>query len=124
VVVGQSVVKIEGGKLLVLRRAITLVLVKEREMTGEGQDRRRCERVPLARSGNYVLESGRYYPCEIENVSATGMLVRGVARGHFGEWVVAHVDKLGCVEGVIVRSTDGGFAIERARSRSERQSGT
>jgi hypothetical protein len=93
-------------------------------LTGEGEDRRRCERVPLARSGNYVLESARYYPCEIENVSATGMLVRGVPRGHFGEWVVAHVDKLGCVEGVIVRSTDGGFAIERARPRSKAQSGT
>jgi hypothetical protein len=56
------------------------------------------------------------------------MLVRGVPRGHFGEhfgeWVVAHVDKLGCVEGVIVRSTDGGFAIERARPRSKPQSGT
>jgi hypothetical protein len=60
-------------------------------MTGEGEDRRRCERVPLAQSGNYILESGRYYPCEIENVSATGMLVRGVPRGHFGEWVVTHV---------------------------------
>ena len=97
-------------------------------MTEEGEDRRRCERVPLARSGNYILESGRYYPCEIENVSETGMLVRGVPRGHFGEhfgeWVVAHVDKLGCVEGVIVRSTDGGFAIERARPRSKPQSGT
>jgi hypothetical protein len=93
-------------------------------LTGEGEDRRRCERVPLARFGNYILESGRYYPCEIENVSATGMLVKGIPRGHFGEWVVTHVDKLGCVEGVIVRSTDGGFAIERVRPRSKLQSGS
>ena len=88
-------------------------------MTGEEENRRRSERVPLAQSGNYVLESGRYYPCEIENVSETGMFVRGVPRGHFGEWVVAHVDKLGCVEGVVVRNVDGGFAIERARPRSK-----
>ena len=92
-------------------------------MTDEGDDRRRSERVPSTRSGNYILEGGRYYPCEIEDLSETGMLVRGVPRGRFGEWVVAHVDKLGCVEGVVVRSTEGGFAIERARPRSKRQSG-
>ena len=73
--VEQSVVKSKAASSSFSGEHITLVFGKEREMTEEGEDRRRCERVPLARSGNYILESGRYYPCEIENVSATGMRV-------------------------------------------------
>ena len=68
----------------------------------------------LALSGHYVLESGCNYPCQTENVSATGILLRGFPGGDLGEWVVAYLSELGRLEGTIVRSEDTCFAFEIA----------
>ena len=83
-------------------------------MFGEKDERRRMRRLPLALSGHYRVESGADYACETENVSATGILIRGSGGGGVGEWVIAHLDELGRVEGVVVRSAEDAFALEIA----------
>ena len=83
-------------------------------MTQQREERRRRKRVPLALPGCYMLESGGDYVCQTENVSATGILVRGFPGGDIGEWVVAHLSELGRVEGTVVRSADTWFAYEIA----------
>ncbi len=79
----------------------------------ENEERRRRDRVIVAKPGYCLLEDGRYHLCEIEDISSTGMLVRSASTVHLGEWVVTGSD-LGRVEGVVVRSTDVGFAVEIA----------
>jgi PilZ domain len=83
-------------------------------MFAQKDERRRMRRVPLALRGHYRVESGADYACETENVSATGALVRGAGGADAGEWVIAYLDDLGRVEGVIVRSAEDRFALEIA----------
>ena len=83
-------------------------------MASKEEERRRHERAPVVKPGYCVLEDGRHHLCEIQDVSATGMLVRGGPRRQYGEWVVTG-SELGRVEEVVVRSTDAGFAIEIAK---------
>jgi PilZ domain len=90
-------------------------------MTKPGEESRRRKRVPLALSGHYVLESGCNYPCQTENVSATGILLRGFPGGDLGEWVVVYLSELGRIEGTIVRSEDTCFAFEIAATPSQTQ---
>jgi len=83
------------------------------------EEARRQKRVPSALSGSYILETGGNHTCQIENISATGMLLRGFPRGDCGEWVVAYFNELGRVEGTVVRRTDTGFAFEMAATLGE-----
>jgi hypothetical protein len=81
----------------------------------EKKERRRHKRHPLKFSGRYMLEDGPSdYPCRTENVSATGIFLRGFRVGEVGEWVVTYLDQLGRVEGAIVRTQDSWFAFEIA----------
>ena len=81
----------------------------------EKEERRRYKRLELNLFGHYTLENDADdYPCCTENVSATGLFLRGFPAGRIGSWVVAYLDQLGRVEGTIVRSEDGWFAFEIA----------
>src|SRR5215471_4310197 len=81
----------------------------------EKEERRRDRRLQLNLFGHYTLENeAGDYPCCTENVSATGLFLRGFPAGSVGGLVVAHLDQLGRVEGTIVRSEDGWFAFEIA----------
>jgi hypothetical protein len=68
-----------------------------------------------------MLEDGREHLCKTQNVSATGIAVRGFPPGGIGEWVVANLNELGRVEGIIVRGEDGWFAFEMAAMPSKLQ---
>jgi PilZ domain len=87
----------------------------------EGEERRRHPRAPLPLPGRYMLENGRDYPCRTEDISATGILIRGLLAGDVGEWVVAHLSEIGRVEGTIVRVADGWFAFEISATAGKRQ---
>ena len=89
-------------------------------MAQEEQERRLYNRVSVARPGYCILEDGRYHLCKIDDVSWTGMLVKGVSKAYLGEWVVTG-SELGRVEGVVVRSMNDGFALEIARPANQGQ---
>lgn len=75
-------------------------------------DRRRQKRVPLALRGRYMLANGREYPCITVDVSPAGFSIKGVRPGLLGERVVAYIEDLGRLEGVIVRRKIGWFAVD------------
>jgi hypothetical protein len=79
---------------------------------GAGSERRRHARIPLALRGRYMLEGGREYPCVTRDLSLMGMAIEGVSVGAIGERVIAYLEKLGRIEGKIVRRSEGWFAIE------------
>jgi hypothetical protein len=75
-------------------------------------ERRRYDRVVMTLPGRYLLADGTEFPCEIVEVSSIGVAIRGPLVGDLGERVVAYVQELGRIEGVIVRRAADWFAID------------
>ena len=74
-------------------------------------DRRRNQRMNVHLLGRFMLEDRREYPCQTLNMSPGSVALTTPIVGRVGERVVAYVDHVGRVEGKIVRTFDGGFAM-------------
>jgi hypothetical protein len=61
--------------------------------------------------GRYMLADRREYPCQVINMSPGGMAVIAPVAGNVGERVIAYVDHLGRLEGVVARHFTNGFAM-------------
>lgn len=75
-------------------------------------ERRRYDRVVLTLPGRYMLADGQEFDCEIIDASPVGVAIRGPLPGDLGERVVAYVQELGRIEGVVVRRAADWFAVE------------
>lgn len=75
-------------------------------------ERRRYDRVVLTLPGRYLLSDGQEFDCQIIDVSPVGVAIWGPLVGDLGEHVIAYVQELGRIEGVVVRRADDWFAIE------------
>ncbi|WP_439529850.1 PilZ domain-containing protein [Pannonibacter sp.] len=76
-----------------------------------GTDRRRHQRVRVNILGRFMLENRQEYPCQVVNMSPGGLAMITPVAGRVGEKVVAYLDHIGRVEGVIARDIEGGFAV-------------
>lgn len=74
-------------------------------------DRRNYQRVAINVLGRYMLENHQEFPCHIRNMSPGNLGMTGPALGAIDETVVAYIDHIGRIEGVINRIFDGGFAM-------------
>jgi hypothetical protein len=74
-------------------------------------EHRRDRRVRVTLRGRYMLSDRREYPCRTIDISAGGIAIVGSVRGKIGECVVVYLDRVGRVEGTIVRHFGGGFAL-------------
>jgi hypothetical protein len=74
-------------------------------------ERRRHQRVRVALLGRYMLTSRREYPCQTLDMSPGGLALIAPVPAQPGERVVAYLDHVGRVEGVMVRSIANGFAM-------------
>ena len=84
-------------------------------------ERRRFQRVNIPLLGRYMLESRQEYPCQVVNMSAGDVAVRAPVIGGSGERIVVYVDRLGRVEGKIVRVSSDGFALVLSASPYKRE---
>ena len=75
-------------------------------------ERRRYDRVVLTLPGRYMLADGQEFDCQIIDASPVGVAIRGPLPGDLGERVVAYVQELGRIEGVVVRRAADWFAVE------------
>jgi PilZ domain len=75
------------------------------------QERRRFQRVRLNLLGRYMLSDRREFPCQVVNMSPGGMALVAPVAGTVGERVIAYVDHVGRLEGIIARLLDNGFAM-------------
>jgi hypothetical protein len=87
-------------------------------MSANFADHRRSRRAGLKLRGRYMLSDGGEFPCQTIDVSATGVAVQAYVVANLGERVVAYLDELGRIEGVVVRRGDDWFAIEARTSQS------
>src|SRR5712672_3147541 len=75
------------------------------------EERRRFQRVSVNLLGRYMLADRREFPCQVSNMSPGGMALIAPVAGEVGERVIAYVDHVGRLEGVIARQFQNGFAM-------------
>ncbi len=75
------------------------------------EERRRHQRVRVNLLGRYMLADRREFPCQVTDMSPGGMALIAPIAGQPGERVIAYVDHLGRLEGVIARLFQNGFAM-------------
>ena len=74
-------------------------------------EHRKHQRVKVALLGRYMLSSRREYPCQTLDMSPGGLALIAPVPAQPGERVVAYLDHIGRVEGVMVRPIANGFAM-------------
>lgn len=75
------------------------------------QEQREYRRVTVSIAGRYMLEDRREFPCRTIDFSPDSVSMAVPVRGKVGERVVAYLDYIGRIEGIIIRRTLFGFAL-------------
>src|SRR5712664_556194 len=84
------------------------------------QERRRFQRVRVNLLGRYMLADRREFPCQVTDMSPGGMALIAPVAGQVGERVIAYVDHVGRLEGVVARPLPNGFAMTIAATLRKR----
>ncbi len=80
----------------------------------DNDENRQFRRVEVVVSGRYMLQDRQDYPCQTTDISPGDLFLTGPVKGAVGERVIAYLDHLGRIEGVILRHTTNGFAMSVA----------
>ena len=104
----------ERGKRLLERRM-------HRPLAKIVPERRRHRRVLVTVFGRFMREDKQEYPCQVINMSAGGMAMLAPVTCDVGEHIVAYLDNLGRIEGIVVRAFEGGFAVRILASLYKRE---
>src|SRR3981081_3938400 len=83
-------------------------------------EHRTYQRVKVDLLGRYMLEDRREFPCQVVNMSPGGMAVIAPQCRRLGERVVAYIDHIGRLEGMISRIFPSGFSMNIAASQRKR----
>jgi hypothetical protein len=81
---------------------------------------RKNQRVKVDLLGRYMLEDRREFPCQVVDMSPGGMAVIAPQCGKPGERVVAYIDHVGRLEGIIARIDPSGFSMTISASQRKR----
>lgn len=74
-------------------------------------ERRNFQRVRVKIYGRFMLEDRSEYPCQVLDMSPGNVLLRAERVGQPGEKVIAYIDHIGRIEGVVTRTQEDGFAM-------------
>lgn len=83
-------------------------------------ERRNFQRVRVKVYGRYMLEDRSEHACQVIDMSPGDVAFRGERAGELGEKVIAYLDHIGRIEGVVTRRLDGGFAMTIVASERKR----
>jgi hypothetical protein len=68
-----------------------------------------------------MLADGQEFPCQVTNMSPGGVALMAAICGGPGERVIAYVDHLGRIEGIVARPLSDGFALSITSSMHKRE---
>ncbi len=85
------------------------------------EDRRRNKRYPLALIGRFMRADRHEYPCRLVDISVGGAAFSSPVQLEVGEQVIAYIDEIGGLEGVVSRLFEGGFAMHLRATRHKRE---
>jgi hypothetical protein len=74
-------------------------------------ERRNFQRVQVKIYGRFMLEDRTEHPCQVIDMSPGNVALRTDRVGMPGEKVIAYIDHIGRVEGVVTRTSRDGFAM-------------
>jgi hypothetical protein len=83
-------------------------------------ERRNFSRVRVKVYGRFMLEDRTEHPCQVIDMSPGSASLRTDRSGDPGEKVIAYIDHIGRIEGVITRVLQDGFAITVIASERKR----
>src|SRR6516162_9867563 len=75
------------------------------------EERRRFQRVRVTLVGRYMLPDRREFPCQVIDMSPGGMALITPVVAEKGDRVIAYVDHIGRLEGIVTRHLPNGFAM-------------
>lgn len=84
-------------------------------------DRRRHRRVTVTLLGRFMRANKQEFPCKLVDVSVGGAAIHTPVEVEVGERIVAYFDHIGGIEGHVVRTYPGGFAIELQATQYKRE---
>jgi hypothetical protein len=84
------------------------------------QEKRRHQRVRVSLLGRYMLADRREFPCQTLDMSPGGVSLVAPVAGRPGDRVVAYLDHLGRVEGIVTRVIPNGFSMSVSASGRKR----
>src|SRR4051794_13385733 len=82
-------------------------------------ERRSHPRLRVRLYGRFMLEDRSEHPCQVSDISASGVALRAERHGDPGEKVIVYLDHVGRLEGIVARTLSDGFAL--AINASERK---
>lgn len=96
---------------------------KKEPMLGprSAEDRRRHKRYPLSLIGRFMRTDRHEYACKLIDISIGGAALASPVQLERGEQIIAYIDELGALEGVVSRLFEGGFAMELKATRHKRE---
>ena len=83
-------------------------------------ERRSFQRVRVKVYGRFMLEDRSEHPCQVIDMSPGNVAFRADRAGEPGERVIAYIDHIGRIEGVVTRRLDDGFAMTVIASERKR----
>lgn len=83
-------------------------------------ERRNFQRVRVKVHGRYMLEDRSEHACQVIDMSPGNVALRCARVGVPGERVIAYLDHIGRVEGIVTRRLDDGFAMTIIASERKR----
>ncbi|WP_068085472.1 PilZ domain-containing protein [Polycladidibacter stylochi] len=69
-------------------------------------------RVAVSVLGRFMLEDRQEHPCQAVDITPEQMSLIALQSGRIGEYIIAYLDHIGRVEGVIINHLDIGFTIK------------
>jgi len=81
------------------------------DYTPSAAERRNFQRVRVKVYGRFMLEDRTEHPCQVVDMSPGNVSLRSERIGVPGEKVIAYIDHIGRIEGVLTRTMQDGFAM-------------
>ncbi|MBX3582656.1 MAG: PilZ domain-containing protein [Rhizobiaceae bacterium] len=83
-------------------------------------ERRNFQRVRVKIYGRFMLEDRTEHPCQVIDMSPGNVSLRSKRIGQPGEKIIAYLDHIGRVEGIVTRTLEDGFAMTVIASERKR----
>ena len=81
------------------------------EVMPSSAERRNFQRVSVRIYGRFMLEDRTEHACEVVNMSPGDVSLKTDRIGEPGEKIIAYIDHIGRIEGVLTRRMEDGFAM-------------
>jgi hypothetical protein len=81
-------------------------------MQSDFEERRQYPRVAFEAKGRFLAPDGSEHPCSVRDMSLGGIAIRSDVPLEVGAQIIVYFDEFGRFEGPVVRTFEGGFAIE------------